>query len=93
MSEKLFKTHTLPEFIVNKSRSGYEIRADILEMAKNLVTDDFHAKYQGWEISVERDKKTGQVVSRVDMPEFPGLDTILETAEKMYSFVQQPMKK
>jgi hypothetical protein len=38
-------------------------------------------------MSVQKDEKTGQIVTRVDMPEFPGLDKVLETAEKMYSFV------
>jgi len=27
------------------------------------------------------------------MPEFPGLDKVLETAEKMYAFVNQGVKK
>jgi hypothetical protein len=27
------------------------------------------------------------VVTSVSMPEFPGIDKVLETAEKMYSFV------
>jgi len=82
---------TLPEVKFNKN--GYEIRTNILEMAKNLVTEDFHSKFQGWEISAERDKKTGQVLTTVSMPEFPGLEKILETAEKMYAFVNQGAKK
>ena len=82
---------TLPEVKFNKN--GYEIRTNILEMAKNLVTEDFHSKFQGWEISAERDKKTGQVLTTVSMPEFPGLEKILETAEKMYAFVNQGASK
>ena len=46
-------------------------------------------KYSGWEVSTKRDEKTGQIVSTVDMPQFPGLDKILETAERMYGFVNQ----
>jgi hypothetical protein len=46
-------------------------------------------KFHGWEMSAERDPKTNQIVSTVKMPEFPGLDKILETAEKMYGFVNQ----
>jgi hypothetical protein len=38
-------------------------------------------------MTAQRDEKTGQIVSRVDMPEFPGLEKILEAAEKMYGFV------
>jgi hypothetical protein len=43
-------------------------------------------------MSVARDEKTGQVVSTVAMPEFPGLDKVLETAEKMYTFVNAGAK-
>ena len=74
-----------PEVKFNKN--GYEIRTDILGMAKSLVQEDFHAKFQGWEMTATRDEKTGQIVTTVGMPVFPGLDKVLETAEKMYSFV------
>lgn len=80
-----------PEVKFNKN--GYEIRTDILSMAKDLVTQDFHMKFQGWEMTAQRDEKTGQIVSTVSMPEFPGLDKILETAERMYSFVNATNKK
>ena len=76
-----------PEVKFNKN--GYEIRTNILDMAKGLVSEEFHAKFAGWEMSAERDEKTGQVVTKVAMPEFPGLDKVLETAEKMYAFVNQ----
>jgi hypothetical protein len=58
-------------------------------MAKSLVQEDFQAKFAGWEMTATRDEKTGQIVSTVSMPTFPGLDKVLETAEKMYSFVNQ----
>ena len=80
-----------PEVKFNKN--GYEIRTEILEMAKDLVSKDFQVKFQGWELTAERDEKTGQIVSKVSMPEFPGLDKVLETAEKMYAFVNQGVKK
>ena len=83
-----FKT---PE--VKFSKTGYEIRTDILDMAKGLVSEEYHSKFRGWEMSVAKDEKTGQVVTRIDMPEFPGLDKVLETAEKMYSFVNAGAKK
>jgi len=83
----LHDTPKLPEVKFNKN--GYEIRTDILGMAKDLVKEDFHAKFQGWEMTATRDDKTGQIVSTVTMPEFPGLDKVLETAERMYSFVNQ----
>jgi len=88
-----FNTPKLPEFKVNQSKNGYELRTDILGMAKSLVQDDFQSKFQGWEMTATRDEKTGQIVSTVKMPEFPGLDKVLETAEKMYAFVNAGTKK
>jgi len=78
-------TPKLPEVKFNKN--GYELRTDILGMAKDLVTHDFSVKFQGWELTATRDEKTGQIINKVEMPEFPGLDKVLETAEKMYAFV------
>jgi len=86
-----FETPKLPEVKFNKN--GYEIRADILDMAKGLVSEDYHSKFRGWEMTVAKDEKTGQIVTKVGMPEFPGLDKILETAEKMYGFVNQNTTK
>lgn len=86
-----FETPKLPELKFNKN--GYEIRTDILAMAKDLVQAEYSMKFAGWEMQQYRDEKTGQVIAKVDMPEFPGLDKVLETAEKMYSFVNQGTKK
>jgi hypothetical protein len=83
MSE--FTTPKLPEVKFNKN--GYEIRTDILGMAKDLVQSEHSVKFQGWEMSTKRDEKTGQIISTVEMPTFPGLEKVLETAEKMYAFV------
>lgn len=83
-----FNTPKLPEFKVNPSKNGYEIRADILGMAKDMVTEDFQAKFAGWSLTAGKDQH-GQLVTTVGMPEFPGLDKVLETAEKMYGFVNQ----
>jgi hypothetical protein len=82
-----FETPKLPEVKFNKN--GYEIRADILAMAKDVLAQEFTYKWQGWEMTSQRDEKTGQIVTQVGMPEFPGLDKIMETAEKLYGFVNQ----
>jgi len=74
-----------PEVKFNKN--GYEIRTDILDMAKGLVSEEYHSKFRGWEMSATKDEKTGQIVTKIGMPEFPGLEKIMETAEKMYAFV------
>lgn len=86
-----FELPKLPE--VKFNRNGYEIRTEVLAMAKDLVAQDFQVKWQGWEMTAQRDEKTGQIVTKVDMPQFPGLDKVLETAEKMYAFVNAGTKK
>ena len=86
-----FPTPKMPEVKFNKN--GYEIRTDILAMAKDMVQQDFQVKFAGWEMTAQRDEKTGQIVNTVSMPEFPGLDKVLETAEKMYAFVNTGAKK
>lgn len=84
-------TPKLPEVKFNKN--GYEIRTEILGMAKDLVQAEYDIKFQGWEMTAERDEKTGQLVNKVSMPEFPGLDKVLETAQKMYEFVNSGIPK
>jgi hypothetical protein len=85
MSDNNINPFKAPELKVSKS--GYEIRGDVLGMAKDLVQSEYNAKFAGWEISQRVDKETGEVVSTVEIPEFPGLDKVLETAERMYQFV------
>ena len=80
-----FETPKLPEVKFNKN--GYEIRTEILAMAKDMVQSEHSTKFAGWEMTAVKDEKTGQIVTTVGMPEFPGLDKVLEAAEKMYSFV------
>jgi isocitrate dehydrogenase len=81
----------LPEVKFNKN--GYEIRTEILAMAKEAVMEEYHMKFRGWEMSVAKDEKTGQVVTKVDMPEFPGMQHILDAAQQMYDFVNQVQGK
>ena len=80
-----FDLPKLPEVKFNKN--GYEIRTEVLAMAKDFLQNEYSTKFAGWEMSAKRDDKTGQIVTSVEMPQFPGLDKVLETAEKMYSFV------
>lgn len=87
----MLKTATMPE--VKFSKNGYEIRTEVLDMAKGLITEEYHSKFQGWELSTKKDEKTGQVITTVGMPEFPGLDKVLEAAEKMYAFVNTGSSK
>lgn len=86
-----FETPKLPEVKFNKN--GYEIRSDILAMAKDQVNNEFQVKFAGWQMTAAKDEKTGQIVSTVSMPEYPGMDKVLEAAEKMYAFVNTGAKK
>ena len=70
---------------VKPNKNGYEIRTKVLEFAQNQVWQDFHAKWGAFETSISRDGK--ELVTKVDMPEIPGADKVLEAAEKFYSFV------
>ena len=89
MSE--FNTPKLPEVKFNKN--GYEIRADILALAKDHINNEFQVKFAGWQITAEKDEKTGQLVGTVQVPEYPGVDKVLEAAEKMYAFVNAGARK
>jgi len=86
-----FTTPKLPEVKFNKN--GYEIRTDILAMAKEQINNEFQVKFAGWQMSAAKDEKTGQIVTTVGMPEYPGMDKVLEAAEKMYAFVNTGAKK
>ena len=81
----------MPELRVSKN--GYEIRTEILKQAQDLIGQEFSYKWNGWEMSTAKDEKTGKLVTTVGMPQFPGLDKVLETAEKMYAFVNQNTPK
>lgn len=87
---KTFKPMNIPEFKTTKS--GYEVRTEILGMAKELVMSDFQFKWQGWEVTTQRDSN-GTIVSKVDMPSFPGIEKVLDTAQKMYDFVNLDVTK
>ena len=70
---------------VNTNKNGYEIRTKVLEMAQNNVWQDYHAKLGAYETSVTREGD--EVVTTVTMPEVPGVDAVMEAADKFYAFV------
>ena len=80
----MFK-QAMPKVTTNKN--GYELRTKVLEMAQNNVWQDYHAKLGAFETSITKDEETDEVVTKVTMPDVPGADQVLETAEKFYSFV------
>lgn len=75
----------MPKVAFNKN--GYEIRTQVLEMAQNQMWQDYYAKLGAMETSVR--KEHDEVVTKVEFPEFPGLDKVLETARQFYDFVNK----
>ena len=74
---------------MSNNKNGYEIRTDILAMAKELVMDEYHSSRSNWEQTAPRDS-TGRILESGPVP--PGLDKVLETANLMYDFVNAPKK-
>ena len=74
-------TPKAPEF--KTSKSGFEIRAEVLDMAKQFTEFEYSAKIGG----INTQYKNGELTTKVDYPEVPGADEVLNTAEKFYSFI------
>jgi hypothetical protein len=79
---EMFKA-AMPKVQTNKN--GYEIRTKVLEFAQNNVWQDYHAKWGQFETSMT--KEGDEVVAKVEMPEVPGADKVLEAANMFYDFV------
>ena len=70
---------------VKFNKSGFEIRAEMLELASSQMWQDYHAKLGAYETSVS--KEDGEVVTKVEFPAAPTTESILDAAEKFYNFV------
>lgn len=71
--------------VIKANKNGYEIRTKVLEFAQNQVWQDFNAKWGAFETSMH--KEGNEMVTKVTMPEVPGADKVVETAQKFYDFV------
>jgi hypothetical protein len=85
------KTGLIPEVKFNKN--GYEIRTQLLDIAKDMVQFEYKTKIGQIELQQAQDAKTGQMVHTVSFPEVPGVDKVLEAAEKFNSFINGNGKK
>lgn len=83
MAEEMKKY--MPQVSFNKN--GYEIRTQVLEMAQTQEWQDYKAKMG--EYGTEVTKEDNEVVTKVTMPTAPGVEKILETAEKFYDFINK----
>ena len=85
---EMFKA-AMPQVKTNKN--GYEIRTKVLEMAQNNVWQDYHAKLGAYETSIT--KEGDEVVTKVQMPDVPGADAVIDAANKFYDFVSGTKNK
>lgn len=76
---------------VKTNKNGFEIRTQVLEMAQNQLWQDYHAKWGQFETSISKEGK--EVVTKVEMPQVPGAEAVLEAAEKFYNFVNNTKNK
>tara|TARA_B110000503_G_C7072920_1_gene381630 strand:- start:640 stop:1023 length:384 start_codon:yes stop_codon:yes gene_type:complete len=70
--------------MANTARNGYEIRADLLGLAKQIAEFNYSIKYQEYETSVRKDGD--QVVTEFNYPTIQPED-IIATAQKFNEFV------
>ena len=70
---------------VKANKNGYELRTKVLEFAQNQAWQDYHAKLGAFETKVTKDGD--EIVTTVEMPQVPGAEQVLETANKFYEFV------
>jgi len=70
-----------PEVKFNKS--GFEIRSEVLGLAKEFTEFEYHSKAMGYHTKLEN----GAVSVKAEMPEVPSADEVLENAQKFYNFV------
>ena len=83
--QKFAEAAKLPQVTINKN--GYEIRTELLGMAKDFVQTDYYAKWGQFETSIQ--KENDELVTKVEMPVVPGVEQIMDTAQKFYDFVNQ----
>lgn len=74
----------MPKLSVNKN--GYEIRAQVLDMAYHHVWKDYSAKWGEYEVTAQKNSD-GQISTTVKAPAIPGVKEVLEAADKFYDFV------
>jgi len=70
-----------PEVKFNKS--GFEIRSEVLGLAKEFTEFEYHSKAMGYHAKVEN----GVLSASAETPEVPSADAVLENAKKFYNFV------
>jgi len=68
---------------VKFNKSGFEIRSEVLGLAKEFTEFEYTTKQMGYQTKLEN----GALSVKAEMPEVPTADEVLETAKKFYDFV------
>lgn len=71
-----------------QAKNGYEIRANLIELAQSLLVTDYHNK-----LSLYRDKLAHDQFYSGQEPETPTADKIIEVASQFNDFVSGDNKK
>lgn len=70
----------------NKTRSGYELRTDILAMAKDMAIKEYDGKFRLFDLYAMMEDKSC-FTGTPSEPTFPTMDDILAIASKMNEFI------
>jgi len=72
----------------------YEIRLELLKMAKDMLTDDYYGKREiisnSWQTEIESARLKGETPpSHPGFPDFPNESEIIKKADALNGFVSQ----
>ena len=76
------------------SMTPFEIRLELLKMAKDMLTDDYYGKREvisnGWQTQIETARLKGETPpTHPGFPDFPNESEIIKKAEALNGFVSQ----
>lgn len=69
------------------SKNPFEIRAEMLQLAKDYMDQQYHMNVQFAEKMMEQGKKTAEELQ--EMYKMYSMDELMEKAKEMYSFVSK----
>ena len=84
INNNAINTHTKEKNMATTSKNGYEIRSDLLGLAKSLVEFNFQAQVKEYEYNIK--KEGDQVVQEFKAPTYSAND-IIEVAKQFNDFV------
>lgn len=69
------------------NKNPFEIRAEMLQLAKEYMDQQYHMNVQFAEKMVEQNKQTAEELK--DMYKMYSMDDLMEKAKEMYNFVSK----